>query len=72
VREELTPERLGVLDEFRAIGHGSHHAAQEGGELVGRSRRGRSLAGVPEQGLTVRPAMGVGDRRPRLAEQYGG
>jgi hypothetical protein len=36
VRDQLTPERLGVLDESGAIGHGLHHAAEEGGELADR------------------------------------
>jgi len=36
VREQLTPERLGSLDESGAVGHGSHHAAEESGELTGQ------------------------------------
>jgi hypothetical protein len=38
VREQLAPERLGFLDESGAIGHGSHRAAGEGGELAVRER----------------------------------
>jgi hypothetical protein len=34
VREQLTPERLGILDESGVLGHGSHHAAEESGELT--------------------------------------
>jgi hypothetical protein len=72
VREQFTPEGLGLLGKSCAIGHSSHHAAEEGSELVSWSRAGRSLAGRPEQGLAVRPAEGVGDRQRRLAEQSGG
>jgi hypothetical protein len=39
--EQLTPERLGIGDKSGTIGHGLHRAAQEGGELAGRSRPGQ-------------------------------
>ena len=62
MREQLTPERLGIPDESGAIGHDSHYAAEEGDELVGRSRPGRRLASGPEQGLAARrwPAQILG------------
>jgi hypothetical protein len=34
MREQLTPEWLGIPDESGAIGHGSHHTAEKGGELA--------------------------------------
>ncbi len=50
VREQLPPQRLGVLDERGAILHRSHRPPEEGGELIGDPGTGRRLRFGSERG----------------------